>query len=264
MSRAVPVRAVCLVAALLNCSLALAQGGRNMHNAPPALDVVVERMQQVTEATQAESLHVVREYLLSNGTSGEVISHVLAQLDYDEGGAKQYSIRETSGSGRGGEIVKQVLDHEVAPATESRKVAVNPENYDFQFAGEGFFDGETCYLLRMNPKRKVSGLIAGQAWVDQHSYRIRHIEGQLIKPPSWWLKNVSVEITFADVQGRWVQTATKASADVRMVGVRTLTSQLLSSAQDQGRAIAQVQKTSRRTSNPGIPAEVLFFSLHSH
>jgi hypothetical protein len=249
---------------LVICPFSVAQSPRDMQNAPPALDVIVERMQQVTESTQPETLHVVREYSLSNGTSGEVISHVLAQLDYDEAGAKKYSIRETSGSGRGEGIVKQVLDHEVAPAAESRKVAVNRENYDFKVAGQGFFDGQTCYLLRMDPKRKELGLIAGQAWVDQHSFRIRHIEGQLIKPPSWWLKNVSVEITFADVQGRWVQTATKASADVRMVGVRTLTSQLLTSAQDQGPAIARVQNNSRRSSSAGIPAEVLFFGLHSH
>src|SRR5690349_3883871 len=101
MSRAVPVHAICLVAAVLICPFSVAQSGRDLHSAPPALDVIVERMQQVTEATQYEPLRVTREYLLTNGTSGEVISHVLAQLDYDEAGAKKYSIRETSGSGRG-------------------------------------------------------------------------------------------------------------------------------------------------------------------
>jgi hypothetical protein len=262
MSPALPVRALWLVAALIGCPLAMAQRGRDIRNAPPVLDVVVGRMQEAADTIQPESLRVIREYLLAKGTSGEVVSRVLAQFDYASSGTKQYSIRETTGSSRGQEIVKQVLDHEVAPA-ESRKVAVNSENYDFQFAGQTFFAGESCYLLRLNPKRKDAGLISGQAWVDQHSFRIRHIEGQLVKPPSWWLKNVSVEITFDNVQGRWVQTATKASADVRMLGVRTLTSQLLTYAEGQGPAIAQVPKNPRRSSGPGIPAEVLLLPLHN-
>ncbi len=220
------------------------------------------RMQQAIGATQPQTLHVVREYVLLKGTGGEVSSEVLAQVDYDSRGAAQYSIQKTTGSSRGEQIVRQVLDHEVAPASESRKVAVNGENYDFQLAGRAVFAGAPCYLLRLNPKRKDPGLISGQAWVDQQSFQLRHIEGQLVKAPSWWLKDVAVEITFDNVHGRWVQTATKASADVRMLGIRTLKSQIVNPVGAQDSTLAQLPKSSRHPSGSGIPAELLL--LHTH
>ena len=107
---------------------------------------------------------------------------------------------------------------------------MNSENYDFVLSGVSSFDGEQCYLLRLTPKRQDPGLISGGVWVDQRSFRLVHIEGQLVRHPIMAAKTVSVEITFGDVGGRWLQTSTRASAVVRMIGERTLNSQVVSSA----------------------------------
>jgi hypothetical protein len=70
-------------------------------------------------------------------------------------------------------------------------------------------------------------LISGEVWIDKHSFFVRQIEGELEKSPSWWLKQVRINVLFADFEGSWVQTKMEASADVRIVGTHTLTSHLV-------------------------------------
>jgi hypothetical protein len=56
---------------------------------------------------------------------------------------------------------------------------------------------------------------------------VRRIEGEISKTPSWWLKKVRVKLSFGDYQGTWLQSSMEAVADVRIVGLHTLTSQIL-------------------------------------
>ena len=101
------------------------------------------------------------------------------------------------------------------------------DNYDFTYIGETVLDGQPCYLLGLKPKRKEKDLISGQAWVDKNSFLVRHIEGEIAKTPSWWLKRVRVKLAFADLEGTWLQTSMEAVADVRILGLHTLISRIL-------------------------------------
>lgn len=263
MSRSLPSRVGYLVLASLVCSFASGQtAGEGPRNTPP-LGVILGHMQQVRVIGQPDPLSVVREYLFTNGTSGEATSSVFAQLDYSSRGLERYSIRQTAGSTRGENIVKRILEHEVEASADPSKSAVNSENYIFVVRGMSSFDGAQCYLLQLIPKREDPGLISGQGWVDQHSFRLLHIEGRMAKTPSWWLKNVSVEISFGDVGGRWLQTTTRASAEVRMIGTRALGSRIVSSAAGQDVTTAGMRGNSSRSSGSvGIPAELLLQPLH--
>jgi len=104
-------------------------------------------------------------------------------------------------------------------------------------------------VLALKPKRNEKELISGQAWVDQHSFLVRHIEGELAKSPSWWIKKVRVKLAFDDRGGTWMQTDMEAVADVRIVGPHTLTSRILDyRAADQVASIqilSQKQRSSR-------------------
>ena len=262
MSAAVPRRVGYLVTAVLVCSFASGQTSRDLQSNPLALDVIIGRMQQVRVASHPQWLSVVREYLFTKGTSGELTARVVAGLKYDSVGLKQYSIQQASGSSRSEDIVKRILEHELTTSPDSRKLAVNSENYDFVSAGTSFFDGERCYLLRLIPKRQDPGLIEGQGWVDQHSFRFLHIEGKMVRTPSWWLKTVSVEVTFGDVGGRWLETTTRAFADVRMLGARSLISQVVSSETGQAVMTARMHGNSGRSlATSPLPEEVLFQPL---
>lgn len=175
------------------------------------------------------SYQVVREYQLFGANGSNPKSSVVAEVEFRPPASKDYRIQESSGSNRGEQVVRQILEHEVKAASQvnQSRTALNRENYIFSYNGEATLDGRPCYVLGLKPKRKEAELVSGQAWVDKNSFSVRQIEGELAKTPSWWLKKVHVRLTFADVSGTWLQTHMEAVADVRVVGSHTLTSRLL-------------------------------------
>jgi len=201
-----------------------------VHNRPE-LTSIIERMQQA-EANLARQApyQVTREYRLFSGQNTTPTSQVLAVVNFRAAEGKDYRIEQESGSNRGEQIVKRILDHEVEESTrptQAQARALAADNYNFEFVSETLLDGHPCYILSLTPKRKDTNLIAGEAWVDKNSFLVRHIEGELVKTPSWWLKKVSVKITFSDVQGAWTQSEVEAMADARLVGQQTLRSHAL-------------------------------------
>ncbi len=97
-------------------------------------------------------------------------------------------------------------------------------NYEFALLGQERVDGHDCYVLQLTPKRNDPELVNGKAWVDAANFQIRRIEGTPAKSPSWWIHNLHVTINYGAVQGIWTQLATKAVADVRLLGTHVLTS----------------------------------------
>lgn len=194
------------------------------------LSGLIDGMEKAQAAVRPQiSYVVIREYRLSGANRRSADSDVVAQVGFRPPSSKDYTIQQSSGSNRGLQVVRRILDHEVAAASENdnTKTALDTGNYDFTYLGEAILDGHGCYLLGLNPKRKDKDLISGQAWVDKASFVTRRIEGDLVKTPSWWLKKVHVTLTFADVQGSWLQTSMEAVADVRIAGPHTLTSRIL-------------------------------------
>jgi len=151
---------------------------------------------------------------------------VVAEVNFRPPANEKYRIQKSSGSHQGQQVVQRVLDHEVEVTSNSdqTRIALNRDNYNFALIGEASLDGKPCYRLELKPKRKEKELISGELWVDQNSFFVRQIEGDLAKTPSWWLKKVHVKFTFADFDGSWLQASMEAVADVRIIGPHTLTS----------------------------------------
>lgn len=175
------------------------------------------------------SYQVIREYQLFGANDSKAKSDVIAEVDFRPPASKDYRIQKASGNNRGEEVVRRLLEHEVEGASGSKqaRTALNRDNYNFSYKGEASLDGQPCYLLELKPKRKETELVSGDAWIDKQSFKVRQIEGEVAKTPSWWLKKVRVKLTFADVSGTWLQTQMEAVADVRVVGSHTLTSRVL-------------------------------------
>jgi hypothetical protein len=112
----------------------------------------------------------------------------------------------------------------VAATRDPSDYEISPANYDFAFAGESDCSGSRCFVLTIMPKRKCKDLINGKAFVDQRSFLIRRIEGDLAKSPSWWIKKASVVVEYGEVEGMWLQTRSVADARLRMVGDYTMIS----------------------------------------
>ncbi len=198
-------------------------------NAAPPLSSIVSGVETAQAQGQNRTAYqVVRDYRLSGANNSSSNSEVLAQLDFFPPNERSYRIQKSVGSGHGEEVVRKILDKEVqANDDQLRGAAVTRDNYDFSYLGQASFEGHPCYRLGLTPKRRAKDLVSGEAWVDQHTFQVRQIDGELAKTPSWWLKKVHVKMVFADVQGNWLQTNVEAVADVRIFGPHTLTAHLV-------------------------------------
>jgi hypothetical protein len=192
------------------------------------LDEIVRSVERAQTQTRPQvSYQVIREYRLFGAQDSKANSEVVAEVNFKPPAFKDYKIQTSSGSGRGQQLVRRVLDQEVEAKSNQAGRAITRENYDFDSLGEMAFDGHPCYVLGLRPKRKEKELISGRAWIDQHSFMVRQIEGEVAKTPSWWLKQVHVKLVFAEFEGIRVQTSMEAIADVRIAGAHTLTSHML-------------------------------------
>ena len=94
----------------------------------------------------------------------------------------------------------------------------SPDNYGFRFLHEEDVMDQRCYVLELLPRRKDKHLVRGNIWVDANTYLPRRFDGELAKSPSWWVKNARVAFVYGKVGGMWLQTASEASAHVRLLG----------------------------------------------
>lgn len=232
---------------VLLCSIGVPHGVAQESAAPMPLEAILQSMQRAqTEARPQASYQVIREYRLFGAKDSKADSDVVAEVNFRPPAFKGYRIQMSSGSSRGQQLVRSILDHEVEAASKNNKasIAISADNYSFNYLGEANLDGQPCYVLGLKPKRKEKDLIAGEAWVDKHSFFVRQIEGEVEKTPSWWLKKVRVKLVFADLQGVWMQTNMEATADVRIVGAHTLTSRILDYRREDQVAAAPIPMSS--------------------
>lgn len=212
----------------LLCNFGVAQRVKPSQTLP--LTAIIEGMEQAQAGLSPQaSYQMIREYRLSSANDSKGNSDVVAEVDFRPPASKEYRIQKSSGSDRGQQIVKRVLDHEVESGGKSTqaRAALNRQNYNFAYLGETVLGGQPCYRLALKPRRNEKDLIAGEAWVDKQSFLVHQVEGDLAKTPSLWLRKVHVKLEFADFDGTWLQTSMEAVADVRIVGPHTLTSRVL-------------------------------------
>lgn len=219
-----------LLAAGFACSAHASPIPTKAAGAHPDLQTIVNRMEQAQAAAHAQNLPytVTRSYQFFGSDANTPTSEVVAQVQYQPPGTKSFTIKQASGSGQGPKIVKEVLQHESDAAKNATGAGmITRANYDFQFVRAESLNGVPCYVLQMDPKHETKDAVRGQAWVDANSYLIRHVEGDLTKSPSWWVKDVHVVLDFGRIAGIWLQTATLAVANVRFLGKHTMLAQNL-------------------------------------
>ena len=247
------------ITGLALCVCTVGQSSPASHDAE--LSFIVQRLEGVQSSqNRLDRPYVVtREYRLMDTRSSRVSSRVVAQVQYFPPSQKAYVIQNRTGSGRGEQVVKRILEHESEMSrrnSQASAAALKEENYTFAYNGTGSIDGNECYVLGLQPKHRERDLIVGQAWVDKNTFRVRRIEGDVAKSPSWMLKKIHVRLDFANVSGTWLQTGMEAVADVRFVGSQTLQSRTLEYgiANEVAAQTAPLHSPSIRRS---IPAELL-------
>jgi hypothetical protein len=214
-------------AVLIVLGSAIAAGACFAQSASLRLDQIVSRMERakVVEREHRVPYTVEREYQLAPEGAAKPSSQVVAEVSWAPPDEKQYVIVKSEGNDRG--IVRRVLDHEVAMTRDSEPTEISPANYNFALLGREAIEGIECYVLQLSPKRNSPELVRGKAWVDAANFQIRRIVGETAKSPSFLVKNVSLVVNYGEKNGVWMQTTTRAVADVRLAGPHVLTSRSL-------------------------------------
>jgi hypothetical protein len=192
----------------------------------PAEGTIIVRMAQARADNRARlrPYIVTRNYKLFGKDVSKAKSEVLAEVAFIPPDSKKYAIQETNGSGMGQVLVRRMLAGEAEVEKDHLATDLSADNYNFRFIREADASGQRCYVLELLPRRKEQHLLHGNIWVDADTYLPRRFEGEFAKTPSWWVRDVSITFTYGDVGGMWLQTATDAAADVRILGRTSMVS----------------------------------------
>jgi hypothetical protein len=191
----------------------------------PTVETIIARMVQAQTDNRAglRSYIVTRDYRLFGKDRHNSKSQVIADVTFVPPGSKKYAIQRTQGTGLGEKIVRRMLEGEAEIAKEYSLTDISVANYDFRFISAESVGDQLCYKIELLPRRKDQYLLRGNIWVDANTYLLRRSEGEPAnKSPSWWLRNVRIELVYGDVDGMWLQTASEATADVRIFGRYTM------------------------------------------
>jgi hypothetical protein len=202
-----------LVAAVASAS---AQTGEPV----PNVEAIVVRMAQARAENRVRlrPYIVTRNYKLFGKEESNAKSEVIADVAFVPPDSKEYTIQETSGSGLGQMIVRRMLASEAEVTKDHASTDIAAENYDFRFIREEMVDGQRCYVLELLARRQDKNLLRGSIWVDANTYLLHRFAGGLARTPSWWVRDVGVTFVYGDVSGMWLQTASEATARVRILG----------------------------------------------
>ena len=207
---------------LAGMSSASAQTG----NPAPTAATIIARMAQARAENRARlrPYIVTRNYKLFGKDESKAKSEVVADVFFVPPDSKKYTIEEAKGSGLGQILVRRMLANEAEVTKDHVETDISADNYDFRFLREADLSGQRCYVLELLPRRIERYLLHGSIWVDANTYLLRRFEGELAKPPSWWVRDVNLTFFYGDVGGMWLQTGSEAAADVRILGRTTMVS----------------------------------------
>jgi len=208
-----------LIAAMVPAS---AQTG----SSAPTAETIIASMAQARAENRARlrPYIVTREYKLFGKEESKAKFEVVADVTFVPPDSKEYTIRQINGSGLGKMIIGRMLAKEAEVTKDYGATDVSPDNYDFRFIREEELSGQRCYVLELLPRRNDKNLLRGNIWVDANTYLLRRTEGQPAKAPSWWVRDVRIALRYGDVGGMWLQTASEATAHVRILGPCTMVS----------------------------------------
>ena len=144
--------------------IAVAQGQKSESSATQLeFASVIQLLEQAQRNAKPQvSYQVIRQYQLSESNSSHVSSKVVAEVEYFPPDRESYVIQRRSGSSRGEDVVRRILDHESAlvaagPETWSATLLTR-DNYTFTNLGESTLDGKKFLSARLNAKAQAEGV----------------------------------------------------------------------------------------------------------
>jgi hypothetical protein len=100
---------------------------------------------------------------------------------------------------------------------------INPENYTLEVVGREMVDNSECLVVHAVARRKERDLFTGKIWINEQSFAIVKIAGELAKSPSFWIKHVHFLRGYRQVGEFWLPSTEQAVSLIRIFGRETLT-----------------------------------------
>jgi hypothetical protein len=118
-------------------------------------------------------------------------------------------------------IARYLNAEQQAAAMPASSLALTPANYKFRYVGAG--SGTPVYVFRITPRKKRSGLINGELWIDGATGLLIHEAGYLVKKPSVLIRHFKIIRDVRLQDGAPYIRTTQIEIDARFVGRAELT-----------------------------------------
>jgi hypothetical protein len=193
----------------------------------PTATEIVTRMgsRDLQRQVSTEGYAGMRRYVLDNQHFHKR-AEMLVQVQGDPDGTKHFEVVSEEGwKAAHKHVLRKMLESESETShPEARsKTRINPENYDFKFAGTEVIDGRTAYVLEVSPKRKEKYLFRGRIWVDVEDYALVRAEGSPAKNPSFWTKSTHFVQIYQKNGPLWFPRSTQSVTEARIFGTTDVT-----------------------------------------
>jgi hypothetical protein len=118
-------------------------------------------------------------------------------------------------------IARYLNAEQQAAAMPACSLAITPANYKFRYVESS--GGTSVYVFRITPRKKRSGLINGELWIDAATGSLIHEAGYLVKRPSIFIRHFKIVRDVSLQDGAPYIRTTQLEIDVRFVGRAELT-----------------------------------------
>ncbi len=198
------------------------------HIALSGEQVVAQMVQRNLERDHAlASFQGTRMYRLEyHGFPGSRSAEMVVDVKYTSPAGKEFTIQSAVGSKLLiDRVLKKLLQSEMEAQTAENqsRVALNNDNYNFTLVGREDAPRGSLYILAVEPRTKDKLLYRGRIWVDATDFAVVRIEAEPAKSPSFWIKDTSIEHTYAKVADFWLPASNRSASSTRLGGHALLT-----------------------------------------
>ena len=178
------------------------------------------RARQLVSYTSFRTYHLESHGLLSKK------AEMIVRADYHRPNKKEFTILSESGSGGvRNRVFRRLLNTELESMdSEARQqTAITRENYRFELESYNRTEGDSHYILSVQPKRQSQLLFVGRIWVDADDFVVTRIEGEPAVNPSWWTRKTEFRRMYKRVGQVWLPESNYSVTKVRIFGTAVLT-----------------------------------------
>ena len=152
-------------------------------------------------------------------------SALLAVRQTGKSGHSEYQVLQTAGDATAAQevIAPYLVAQQEVEQLPLSSVAVLPANYKFTYMGVVGAGLTTAYKFRIMPKKKRSGLIDGELWIDAATGVAVLQAGHFVKPPSDGIRRMDLVRDTKLLEGNPAVRVTHISMDTQLVGRGELT-----------------------------------------